>query len=375
MTTPVLLIVLDDVGWDLWDEAFTREGGMPYLNRLGGIARRYTNFWAADACSPFRAMLATGLLPHRPENLVGDIIRKSDPPEHELDASYPHMLPQGMIGWTTLRGKHHLAAGNPMHPIQMGYNEWAGSQHNLGPGDHYGWTETSWCPEEGLREQEITEYSTERIAAWVVQDLHRGVGFIHASLNVVHKPFSVPPNYDTDGSHDQCRLAMLQHFDEVFGPIISGAIRANYRVFLACDNGTAKKGKGGVLESGLNTPLWIWGGHRPAGDTDALVSTADLWREIRRLRGCMHITTEDARPLEERDYLSYCDFSPNLEAPASDADMRRVARDLEWKLIDEGAGTSEVLYHLPDETTNVIDQHPERAALLRAELPSVEGAE
>ena len=368
----VLHIDIDDVGKALFEEALAG-GHLPSIKRLEHLARRYVNFWARDMCSPFRAGVMTGLDPHREGNMVGNIIRKEDNfelPTHGL------LLPMGMPGYKTHRGKWHLS-NDPMHPITCGFDEWSGSQSNLGPGNYTSWQRTSYSLIEGLVEDAWTEvHATDSVADDALADIEAGVGFVHVSFNAVHKPL------EGTGTDNEKRLSMLSQLDGAIGNLVATALRANYVIFFMCDNGTVGEGKNTLTEAGICTPLWVWGSQVVAGESAALVQCTDLWATYRDLRGVnptvgtldsYSFVSELHNPgVFERSVLTCCDFENNGVIPASDLEMRRAVRNQDWKLYVNRQGV-QFLYQLPDEDTNLIAAYPEIVAMLEPYLPTVEG--
>lgn len=328
-------------------------------------------------CSPFRAGVMTGLDPHRPNNLVGNIIT-----DNSYELPCVGTLPRGMMGWTTHRGKWHLGT-DPTHPIRCGFREWSGSQENLGKGGYNNWTKTIVDP---LGNVEVHEhypiYATFDTYCDVLSDLTAGVGFIHASFNAVHKPLTPPPDYPPEDDDMAARLNMLEYMEGLLADLIVVALRAGYIVFLVGDNGTVGEGKNQLTEDGLNTPLYVFGTSVKAGESDILVQCTDLYATYRKLRGAPVWWGADAYDFSldlvgdewpngpARKYHTCCDFQINGRVPKHSEMRRAVRNNDDWKLVDIYG--VEALYRLPNETDNVINENPDIAAALRQALPRTE---
>ena len=132
----VVVILVDDVGYaDLGCQG--SEIPTPNLDRLADEGVQFTNFHSAPMCSPTRAALLTGLLPHRAG--VGHVAQ--DDPGF---AGYRAELADDVVtmaealrdaGWATMCvGKWHLcrdadtSAAGPMHswPCQRGFERFYG---------------------------------------------------------------------------------------------------------------------------------------------------------------------------------------------------------------------------------------------------------
>ncbi|MEQ8847206.1 sulfatase-like hydrolase/transferase [Botrimarina sp.] len=151
------------------------------------------------------------------------------------------------------------------------------------------------------------------------------------------------------------------------------------------DSGPLRNGKGSSYEGGVRVPCIVrWPGRTPAGaSSDAIFATIDLAPTFAKLAGCR--LPED-RVIDGVDQTAL--LTGRSESGARDTFCYTTGfRKGKWKYLiadhclfdyarEPGRELAEELYDLEadlGETTNVIDQHPEVAAELRAELEAYVG--
>ncbi len=375
----VLLVLLDDLGRDLWYAA-----PIPNLARLEPSARVYPTFWAGPVCSNFRARLQTGLRSYRRGNLVGRNFPSGADVGWSLPTAAGHLLAQNLPGVSTLRGKWHVANyTDTFHPLQAGYVHWSGSMN--GTGTYYDWLKIV----DG-HETVSHVYATLDVAQEATRDVVRGVNFVLAAFKTPHAPLHAPPSqfhsFGPPWNERKYALAMLEAWDTIAAPLIEAAIARGYVVIVTADNATAPQlgGKKGTLyEAGLRCPLLVAGAGVRPGVSPRLVEAVDLYATIMELRGGS-ATTPDAFSFA-RDLFGCCD-EPRVvmecdrwetlgELPRPD-EWDRAVRDARWKLIAL-AGTGEEFYDLesdPDEQHDLSkgslsSEQLEAYHFLRSQLP------
>jgi len=124
----ILLIVVDDMGFsDIG--SFGGEIATPNLDRLAFEGIRFSNFHAAAACSPSRAMLLTGVDSHLAG--LGNMLEELSPNQkgqpgyegylNERVVTLPTLLQDA--GYRTyLTGKWHLGSGKGKGPADRGFD-------------------------------------------------------------------------------------------------------------------------------------------------------------------------------------------------------------------------------------------------------------
>lgn len=377
----VLLVDIDDVGWPFFEECLASGDGVQ-LAGLRASAREYRTFWSAPVCSVFRAKVLTGLESFRPGNSVGANVPSNQmgPFNGPSGAWITHQMP----GRRTKRGKWHLSAGAKSWPDLVvertperdAYDEYSGPKGNLH--DYYAWSGGRVKRGGAAEHFESTEFATNVTAREALEDVRRGVEFVHVSFNAAHAPHNNPPPADEPpGATYPGRSGysdLFRHLDWRLGELLRAAIAADYVVLLACDNGTSGEGKGSLAEVGVHTPLFAWGRGVVPGTTERLVSAVDLWSTVRFLRGCADfVSAQDSRcfagdllglelPGNEPRELLRADAFPSYGIVPKPDTWRRAVRDARWKhclVPDAEPGEPQVaLYDLrndPQERVNLLD--------------------
>ena len=130
----IVVILVDDVGYaDLG--CYGSEIRTPHLDALAGRGIRYTNFHSAPMCSPTRASLLTGLLPHAAG--VGTVAHSDAGfPGYAMELAENTATMAEILrdhGWATyMVGKWHLSKDSdqndagPRHswPCQRGFDRY-----------------------------------------------------------------------------------------------------------------------------------------------------------------------------------------------------------------------------------------------------------
>ncbi len=271
----IVLLVVDDVGWDLWNAA-----EIPNLSSLQEESVTFSRAYSMPTCSPTRYMLQFGQYGRRnPSGSLLYIIMKPDPIDADLDhTSLAHVAKAQ--GYRTLHaGKWHLSTtANYDHlfaPNLHGYDDALAWTHgNVGiqtpqgamtPGDY-----SRWLRNDNGFERIETRYATsvvidETIAWWSSVP---GPKFAHVSLHAPHAPHHappaelLPPGVSPGTTQYEHTLAMLSAADTEIGRLFAALDLDDTAVFVMSDNGTtqaisAVPAKFTVHEGGINVPFFV----------------------------------------------------------------------------------------------------------------------
>lgn len=403
----VVVVSIDDLGWDelgAWGNTFNET---PHIDRLAREGVRFTQAYAAaPLCSPTRAALVTGRYPARTG--ITDFLRGEDAPSAKHLSPAVPTVPDVLrpYGYTTgLIGKWHLTETysgpyeeRPGNPFAHGFDEViASEQKYIANGDYF--HPYFFLPDLPAREE--GEYLTDRLAAEAVDYVtrHRDEPFfLHVSNYAVHTALDAKPGLvakyrakpGADALPNRPELAaMLESVDDQVGRI-AGALAAlglaeHTLLLVTSDNGgpyrdanqPLRGGKGDLYEGGIRVPLIA---HRPGRVRggrveDTPVSTIDILPTALDLAG--------GRPGGRFDGVS---LAPLL---AGTGGLRReelfwvyphfigatrphaAVRSGRWKLVQGLRDGSSELYDLendPAESTDLSARNPGRARSLRSAL-------
>ncbi|MDP6386679.1 MAG: sulfatase-like hydrolase/transferase, partial [Planctomycetota bacterium] len=289
----IVLVVLDDVG--LGRLAFYGEGTTPattpQLSALAAGGVVFSNAWGSAACTPARAMINTGL--YGIHSGIGSNRSVGLP----LNAN---ILPERLAANYTSAaiGKWHLGNNNlgPSHPNDSGYALYSGALKNFeakfSNEDYFNWRHTV---------NGGTSWDSVYAPTVNINDSIQAVNrlqepfFLYLNFNSIHKPLHEPPpnlhtqtNLPLDPNDDPIAYvnAMTEAMDTELGRLLA-VLPANTYVIVVGDNGPfdvaaeppldSFRVKGTMYQGGLRVPLLISGPRVIPGQTDALVSTVDLF--------------------------------------------------------------------------------------------------
>lgn len=373
VVTGVIVVIGDDVGWDLHRAAPT-----PNLDRMAQEGRVYHNFWGAPKCASSRAQFLTGLEPHRPENLIGD-----GPGSGLPDSDY--LLPSQVTVGCFWAGKLHVTSEARWPVESAGFLGFFGTLANLpkskpsNDGSFYDWTETSYeVGDWGPQDASISEYATAVVARRLVP-----AGVMVLAFHDAHAPFQLPPDYmapisyaaglNQGSSEYEVVLAKVEAMDTAIGWVMDVARKDGSLVLYFADNGSNEAwggGKGSLYESGLNVPLIVWGPGVETGESRALVQVTDLNSTIAQVVGrsgtrvpqdsiSFYDEMSGMSPDSARQVMHSGIFAPS-GTPPKDHKWDRAVRDKRWKLIHFGTNNGKRefydLYYDPDEMFDLLSQ-------------------
>lgn len=409
----IVLIMPDDMGWGDIGAHGHPLIQTPHLNRLHSESTRFTDFHVSPTCSPTRSALLSGR--HEFKNGVTHTIN-----ERERMSLKTITLAQVLksAGYTTgIFGKWHLGDEDEYQPNRRGFDEVF--IHGAGG---IGQTYAGSCgdaPNNKYFDPAIRHngtfvktkgYCTDLFFAqamkWISEKSGQGTPFFaYITPNAPHSPLISPgPQYDQlyEGKDvagkklnegDVAYYAMITNIDENVGKVLAklkelGIENDTLVIFLSDNGGTHTRlysggfrgGKGTMYHGGTHAPsFWRWPGKLAAGvDSSALTAHIDVLPTLAEIAGAK-LAGELSQQVEGRSLV------PLLINPQADwADRTLVThvgrwekgqaaqakfskcsiRDSRFRLVE-----NQELYDLkndPGETTNVIDQHPEVVAKLRA---------
>lgn len=340
----VLVVVADDLGWDLYRRAPT-----PNLDALAADGVLFTQFWVTPFCAPTRASLLTGRFHFRIGD--GEIARRHKRRTMNLaERILPELLaPEHSAAF----GKWHLST-EPDHPNRSGFGTFVGTLRNLNHQSYSRWNKVRNGVVEPCEVYATTEITNEAIRS--------PARFEYVAYHAPHAPMHDPPRELTpqrpsDGTPEGQLLAMTEALDTEIGRLARAHPGA--WLFVLGDNGSVPAGgKGSLREKGIHVPLIV----RPPqgadaegepwirGRSDALVHVVDLYATIAELWG-VDARTEDSisflpvlRGAEGARTWNYtCVF------PERRPDERfEAVRDRDYKLVVHRDGTRSA-YRLPGE--------------------------
>lgn len=411
-TGPNIIVVMpDDVGYGDYACLGNPVVRTPAVDAFRGQGLLFTRFHTSPTCSPTRAALLSGR--HEFKNGVTHTIL-----ERERLSLDTRTLPEVLkgAGYTTgIFGKWHLGDEAAYRPESRGFDEvyihgggGIGQTYPGSCGDAPGntninpalWHNGRWVKTTGY----CTDLFFEQALAWM--DSARGKDrpfFAFITPNAAHTPHVLPEEYyehylGQPGVSDELAkfFGMIENVDANFGRLLQrleewGLARDTLVIYIGSDNGGSagvrlfnaglRGGKGSPHQGGTRTPLFVrWpAGGVPAGaECDALSAHFDLFPTLAEIAGTP--LTEPLRQQVEGRSLLPLLRNPDAEWPdrilvhhvgrwpAGRAERSQHANTAIQNSRFTLVNNSE-LYDLlsdPGERRNVIADHPEEAARLRA---------
>jgi arylsulfatase A-like enzyme len=417
----VIIIMTDDQGYGDLGCHGNPVAYTPNLDALHACSTRLTDFHVAPMCTPTRGQLLTSVDAARNGAVnvsSGRTLLRADLPtmaDHFRNAGYR----------TGIFGKWHLGDNYPFRPQDRGFDEtlWFPSSHISSLPDYWendyfddvyrrnGAQErmSGYCTEVFFRE--ATSWMEQRIAA-------KEPFFTYLPTNAPHYPLFAPKAdleateaFFAEHEHELKHLepeqranvirflAMIRNLDHEIGSLReflerSGVAENTVIIFLT-DNGSTfgpayynagmRGGKITLYEGGHRVPCFI---HWPAGgldqgrDLDGLTQVQDLLPTIADWCGLdlgqspingisLNSAIREHAAVPDRSLFINYSRMPNFDypTPLSQAIIRREGAAVlwrRWRLLEDNA-----LYDLdtdPEQTNNVIEDHPEIAKRLRSDL-------
>ena len=393
-TTPNFVILFaDDLGINDLGCFGRKDQNTPNLDKLAAEGARFTQAYAAaSVCSPSRAGLLTGQSPARLK-ITTFLTGRTDRASHRvLAASLNYNLPDGVQtiaqllkpkGYASAAvGKWHLG-GKGHQPTDHGFDEYFAGKANAG----------AESPQGGKGELGQAEYAVK-----FIQKNKAKPFFLYLAFDNPHIPLAAPAKgiEANAKSFHPTYAALVESLDVACGRVLKAlednGLSKNTFVVFASDNGgvhiselkespptynaPSRAGKGFVYEGGIRTPLII---RYPGRITPNVISEpvvlGDLCPTICALAKVPAPSTLDfqdispvlfgQKPLNRALFWHQPHYMNQGGRPAG------VAREGDWKLIEQYEDGSLELYNLakdPSETTDLAATEPARVAALRGKL-------
>lgn len=388
----ILLIVLDDLGFNDLGANGNAGAPTPNLNALAREGMRYTRHYTDASCSVARAALLTGNYPakygFRPTHLglspgtttIASVLRDA--------------------GYTTMHmGKWHVGnATLAQSPSSLGFDHWFGfllQQELAGAtqdGVHYKRPRyrDPWLREDDSAPVQYDGHFTDILTERAVDFIRRGQSAVQPwFLNLWHFAPHAPiqPARRFANRHPATPegrfQALLEQLDDSVGRVLAALQESgqaeNTLVVVVSDNGGTNRfadnnypfhGKKTLFfEGGVRTPLLIrWPGHIEPGVSSAIVSIFDLMPTLAAAAGVASPPQAIGRDLARPSLAP----APRLFWEYSNTEhytLSALSADGRWRYTDGSwLGTSlNDLEADPTGTENVARQHPEVVAALRRE--------
>ena len=393
--TPPNFVILfaDDLGINDLGCFGRKDQNTPNLDKLAAEGARFTQAYAAaSVCSPSRAALMTGQSPARLK-ITTFLTGRSDRASHRVLAAPINLhLPNGVQtiaqllkpkGYVSAAvGKWHLG-GKGHQPTDHGFDESFTGKVNPG----------AESPQGGKGELGQADFAVK-----FIQKNKANPFLLYLAFDNPHIPLAAPAKAIEANakSFHPTYAALIESLDVAVGRVMKAlednGLAKNTFVVFASDNGgvhiselkespatynaPSRAGKGFLYEGGLRTPLIV---RYPARLVPAVISEpvvlGDLCPTICALAKVPAPSTLDfqdispvlfeQKPLNRPLFWHQPHYMNQGGKPAG------VAREGDWKLIEQYEDGSLELYNLakdPSETTDLAAAEPTRVAALRGKL-------
>ncbi len=419
----IVLVMTDDQGY-----APVGRHGHPWLNtpnmdELYDTSTRFARFLVSPTCAPTRSAIMTGR--HPLKNGVTHTILERE--RLTLDATtLPQVLKQS--GYATgIFGKWHLGDEEDYQPHQRGFDE--AFIHGAGgigqaydcscadaPGNKYFDPvirhNGSFVKTEGF----CTDLFFTAALGWIKQQSEQQEPFFaYVATNAPHSPFVAPPKNaqrftELGFGEDQAGFyGMIENIDENVGRLMTKLeqwqLLDNTLVIFMSDNGMTGGGsgdpgkplghlsdgtplefynadmkglKGSAEEGGVRVPFFVrWDGHIQADqDVDRIASHIDIFPTLAVLAGAelpagqvegrnlLPVIENPSAEWSDRFLFTHVGRWPTGSNPDEFQWKRFAVRNQQYRFVDNSQ-----LFDMqldPSQTTNVIDEHPQLVAEMRA---------
>ena len=403
----IVFILADDLGYGDLGCYGCPDIRTPHLDRLAAEGLRFTDFHAnASVCTPTRAAFLTG----RYQQRLG------------LDNAlyYQEMgrgLPAGgqtiagalrSAGYATaLSGKWHVGYDPERRPPQQGFDHFfgllGGNHHYFEHMDRIGVPDL-WLGSEAVKRRGYTTDLITEDAIAFIERRQEEPFFLYLSHAAPHFPWQGPNDRDKvikpkhkswQQGDRETYVAMVQCMDSGIGKVLAIldelSLRDDTLVVFTSDNGghthsrnaPLRGAKATIWEGGTRVPcIARWPDVLPAGETTSQVGiTMDWTATFRRLAGLAAAPAgEDGIDLlpiltgKEPECERTLFWRRKKGLVRKSVEEGRAVRHGPWKLIEQATG-ERFLFNLADdvgETRNLLDERPDLAARLNAELDAWE---
>lgn len=407
----IILVMPDDVGYGDYASLGNPIMRTPSVDAFKKQSLLFTQFHVSPTCSPCRSALMSGR--HEFKNGVTHTIL-----ERERMSLKTYTLPQMLktVGYTSgIFGKWHLGDEDAYRPENRGFDEvyihgcgGIGQTYSGSCGDAPGNTNINPALWHNGKFEKTTGYCTDLFFGQAItwMDAKREAKqpfFAYIPLNAAHGPHVVPKEYyqqylgKPGVNEDTAKFfGMIENIDTNFGKLLAklkewGIEDNTLVIYIGSDNGgTAgvkifnagmRSGKGTPYQGGTRVPCffrWPAGGIPADAPCDALSAHLDLFPTLAEITGTT-LTDEVKQQVEGRSLLSLLK-NPSAESPdrmlvhhvgrwakgmAAESKYKNCAiQNSRFTLVNNTQ-----LFDLktdPGETKDVISEHPDVVATLRA---------
>lgn len=425
--TNVILILIDDLGWNDLGCYGSKYYKTPNIDKLATQGIRFTNGYSAcHVCSPTRAAILTGKYPARLMLTQWLPAGRWDRNKHRLrEARYLSNLPLEEVtiaeslraaGYKTgFIGKWHLGTETYYYPEHQGFDVNIAGRDYGAPGSYFYPFEGKWdipstgqtlkksSPVAGKEGDYLVDILAQQASQFIAEN-KKSPFFLMLSHYAVHTPLQakdekVQKYMDVPDDQRQGNpkyAAMVESVDESVGLILTTlqeqSLDENTLIIFTSDNGGYAKAtnqsplranKGSHYEGGIRVPFIIkWPGTMPSGKIcDEPVISVDIYPTILTAVGlpqypAQHQDGKDLTPLltgkgifhRRALYWHYPHYNRHPSSFPSG-----VIRSGHWKLIEHFESQKIELFNLESdlsESSNVASQHPHIAQQLLSSLKS-----
>lgn len=425
----VILVFIDDMGWEDFSCFGNRAIQTEHIDRLAAEGIRFESFYVnSPICSPSRVAISTGQYPqrwritsylnNRQGNQARGVANWLDPQAPMLartlhDAGYAtghfgkwHMGGQRDVGDAPLITEYGFDAsltnfeglGPRVLPLCDAYDGKPPRKHALGS-DNLGRGPIVW-QDRSL----VTESFTTAAIDFIKQAQQRSQPFyVNVWPDDVHSPFFPPRERRGDATKRSLYHGVLDTMDEQLGQLFTlihetPALRDNTLILVCSDNGPEqgagsagpfRGSKAMLYEGGIRSPLIVWGprfiesDQRGSVNRQSVFSAIDLPPSVLALLDVPLPTTHELDGEALPDVLTgksnrsrtapiFFRRPPDRENYSGWNGLPDLAvRHGRWKLLCEYDGSNQQLFDLttdPGETRNVVMDHPDEARELSQQL-------
>jgi arylsulfatase len=404
----IILVMPDDVGYGDYSCLGSPIMKTPNVDAFWKQSVRFTDFHVSPTCAPTRSSLMTGR--HEFRNGVTHTILERE--RMTLKATTIAQVLKGAGYATGIFGKWHLGDEAEYQPDRRGFDEvfihGGGGIGQTYPGScgdapHNMYTNPALMHNGQFVKTEgyCTNLFFGHAIEWMDEKLDNGIPFFaYITPNAAHGPLQCPAGYE---EHWAGKVApdvakfygMLENIDDNFGHMLEkldewGIAKDTLVIYLGTDNGGTvgvkvfnagmHGGKGTPYQGGTRGPAFFrWPAKFAGGrDVPALTAHVDIFRTLAEIAGgtlnaeisnqvegrsLMPLLTQEKADWPDRTLVTHVGRWPH--GKAAEAKFTNCSiRDARFTLVN-----NKELYDLaadPGEKVNVIEQHPEAAAKLRA---------
>ena len=336
---PILIVVLDDVGWDLLERA-----EVPALDELAKRSARFRQAWSYQRCTPARAAILTGRYGFHTG--LGTRLQRgklNDPGLALEERTLAEALPERVDAF----GLWDVSSGRE-DPNLQGFVHSDGSLGTLGREG----LKNSYSNWRRYRDGERTREDGYATKITTDAALASPAPVRYVAYHAIGEPWKVPPS-GVAKTKRGCAMEMLEYLDGQLARLLE---KHEGYVFLLSDNATPQflggKRKGRLIEENLIVPFMVAGPGVVPGDRQDMVHVVDLLPTLLEMRGlepgnCDGVSFLPAlRGEPGRRTINYSEaFSPN----GNPGNRGWALRDATHKILIKRGVEGIWLYYMPGE--------------------------